>query len=71
MDAIKQFLQENFSAIDQCEPYSQACLEEFLHMGPLHYFIPQEMGGKSNGSPMFSKIKYMFTYSFTCDGRML
>jgi alkylation response protein AidB-like acyl-CoA dehydrogenase len=62
MDTIKKFLQAHFSAVDQCDPYSEACLDEFLHLGPLHYFIPQELGGKSDGSSSYLDVVEIASY---------
>ncbi len=45
-DAIKNFLHSHFSSIDDCKPYSKELLDDFLTLGPLHYFIPESQGGR-------------------------
>ncbi len=40
------FLATHFSAVDACDPYPDEVLREFLELGALHHFIPQELGGR-------------------------
>ena len=46
---LTEFLSTHFSAVDDCNPYSDDLLREFLELGALHHFIPQELGGRLSG----------------------
>lgn len=46
---LSQFLATHFSAVDDCTPYSDEVLREFLELGALHHFIPEELGGRYSG----------------------
>ena len=43
---ITAFLAANFADIDQHTPYPEAVLREYLELGALHQFVPEELGGK-------------------------
>ena len=45
-DDIAAFLAANFSEIDQHRPYPEAVLQEYLALGALAHFVPEELGGK-------------------------
>jgi alkylation response protein AidB-like acyl-CoA dehydrogenase len=45
-DQLTEFLATHFTAIDACHPYPDEVLREFLELGALHRFIPEELGGK-------------------------
>ena len=46
IDNIENYLKTHFSDIDHHHPYEQAILQDFLQLGPLHFFIPSAMGGQ-------------------------
>jgi alkylation response protein AidB-like acyl-CoA dehydrogenase len=46
---LTKFLATHFSAVDECDPYPDELLREFLDLGALHHFIPQDLGGRFAG----------------------
>lgn len=46
---LTEFLATHFSAVDDCNPYPDELLREFLELGALHHFIPEELGGRLTG----------------------
>ena len=59
---IAAFLKQHFSDIEKHTPYTQACLEEYLTLGPLHYFIPKSFGGRMQST--FSYLNVIETTSY-------
>ncbi len=47
---IAAFLKQHFSDVEKHTPYTKERLEEFLKLGPLHYFIPKSLGGRMEGA---------------------
>jgi alkylation response protein AidB-like acyl-CoA dehydrogenase len=53
---IAAFLKQHFSDIEKHTPYTQERLEEFLKLGPLHYFIPKALGGRYQSAFTFLNV---------------
>ncbi len=56
LEQIEEYLRSHFSNAEQCAPYSENILHEFLRLGPLHYFIPPSMGGRGDGTKSYLQI---------------
>lgn len=59
---IAAFLKQHFSDVEKHTPYTQERLEEFLKLGPLHYFIPKALGGRFQSA--FSFLNVIETTSY-------
>jgi alkylation response protein AidB-like acyl-CoA dehydrogenase len=53
---IVAFLKQNFSEIEKHLPYTKECLEGFLNLGALHYFIPKNLGGRFQGALAYLNV---------------
>ncbi|MCP4451294.1 MAG: acyl-CoA/acyl-ACP dehydrogenase, partial [Planctomycetes bacterium] len=49
-------LKQHFSDVEKHTPYTKERLEEFLKLGPLHYFIPKSLGGRMEGALSYLKV---------------
>lgn len=61
-EQLTEFLAENFTAIDACSPYPDEALREFLELGALHHFIPEELGGEMKGMERLMDFVELTTY---------
>lgn len=59
---IAAFLKKHFSDVEKHLPYTRERLEEFLKLGPLHYFIPKALGGRCQST--FSYLNVIETASY-------
>ncbi len=59
---LTEFLATRFSAIDASDPYPDEVLREFLELGALHHFIPEELGGKMSGMEGLMDFVEMTSY---------
>ncbi len=62
MNQITDFLKTHFNNIENVAPYGHDFLNEFLKLGPLHHFIPKQMGGKAERAQSYMDIVEMTTY---------
>lgn len=60
---IEKFLQAHFSDATQCQPYDENLQNEFLKLGPLHYFIPTSMGGRRENAESYLRIVEKTSYA--------
>jgi alkylation response protein AidB-like acyl-CoA dehydrogenase len=62
VDRFAEFLGAHFSSVDDCEPYPEALLTEFLELGALHQFIPTAMGGELTHFTRLMKFVELTSY---------
>jgi alkylation response protein AidB-like acyl-CoA dehydrogenase len=62
MIPILTFLKTHFNKVDQQKPYSEGVLNDFLALGPLHYFIPKTLGGQGDGPSSYLKLVENVSY---------
>ncbi len=63
-ETLNQFLCDHFSASPDYASYDEAFLSEFLKKGPLHHFIPKELGGRFESS--LDCMALLDTVSYHC-----
>ncbi|MFH1567089.1 MAG: acyl-CoA dehydrogenase [Gemmatimonadota bacterium] len=56
IEAIDPFLRTRLAAAADTAPYSRELLLDFLRLGPLHAFIPRDLGGSLDGAESYLRI---------------
>jgi alkylation response protein AidB-like acyl-CoA dehydrogenase len=59
---ITAFLKRHFCDVEKHTPYTQKCLDAYLRLGPLHYFVPKCLGGRFQSH--FSYLNVVETTSY-------